>query len=72
MRKNAWCPVCQTTTSYQVDVDSREIVFDEIGARYNRKTARCIQCGNVINVPSIVDENVTARIEALRDAGIPR
>lgn len=63
--KKSWCPTCQAFVEYKTEEHMTPVTFDGITARYNRKTAFCPVCCCVLNIPSVIDENVHARIEAL-------
>ena len=63
--KKSWCPQCRAFVEYETRDGMQDIQFDGISARYNRKTAMCTQCGNVLNVPDVITQNVEARIQAI-------
>lgn len=68
--KKTWCPACVGFVEYRTEEDMRNVEFDGIKARYNRKAAVCPKCDTVLSVSDIINQNVRARIEALnREAG---
>ena len=68
--KKVWCPMCKDFVEYEA-----ETVMESFSAwtgrqhRYNKIYARCPICKTVINVPSVVDENVRRRIDAIYESG---
>ena len=63
--KQVWCPVCMSMVTATINESVAD--FTEWGNhyRFRRKEAVCNSCGNKLNVPSIVDQNVRARITTI-------
>ena len=64
--ENVFCISCAADRAYYVRSSREEITVRGISFSYVEKRAYCVECGDEVYVPVLIDENVQAREDAYR------